>query len=355
MSLLWCYDCGARHSSAQVPRAFTSINSSVEVVANSGRGGNTPQIRIGATNFQPGEMQYGIRKTFSTTLVDSVYVFQRIRFSHLANSLANQTVFALFAQNGTSVLQLRTGATTGTDVINLWINGVKVADNVITMTTNQQCLEIYLRCHASSGSATIHVDGVETATVTGLSFSNLGVTQAGWFAYRSPDNYGALSLQDVIVYKNDAVAPNSWLGPTAFIHTSFPTANGTINDFSAVGAATNWECVDDAIADDAATSVLTSTIGAVETYNFADLPSNVTDVIAVAPTIQAQPNGVGSSFYTKGVVKDSSGTHVTGVVAGASTWSDIQFPMSTNPATGTAWTVSAVNSGEFGFTHVAAE
>lgn len=202
----------------------------------------------------------------------------------------------------------------------------------------------------TAGTAVLRVNNIELLNVTGVDtvgdnsdntpmlaeirfVSFTGATNTNWY------------MDDLYILDSTGPAPwNTFLGDCRVEYLR-PRAAGTHQEWSLTGAASHHQAVDDvATPDDDTSYVRANAAGLRDSYLYTPtgLPSG--------PIFGAQIN-----LLTR---KEESGprilTPLLNGVEGASfapsegSYSYRHVPMQTNPATGTAWTISAINSAEFG-------
>ena len=127
--------------------------------------------------------------------------------------------------------------------------------------------------------------------------------------------------------------------------TLYPNAAGDLTEATPVGEATNWECVDEVVADDD-TSYVRVTVSATkrDLYNLPALPSavgaitNVTVYARVRRT-QAATSSAGTHIKTNGSSYDGGG-----ITFNDQAWYNQSQSYDTNPQSGNAWTIDEVNA-----------
>jgi hypothetical protein len=144
---------------------------------------------------------------------------------------------------------------------------------------------------------------------------------------------------------NTVAAPSG--GGTAQTATLLPTANGSKATGWANEGSTDYSKM---TTNDGASSAIYSPIaGDIVTYQMADLPSGAATVSSVVVHTSVMKLDPGTAvthavLVIGGTVYES--TDQTPVNSGA--YEDLTYTWSTNPATGAAWTVAAVNAMEVG-------
>jgi hypothetical protein len=136
-------------------------------------------------------------------------------------------------------------------------------------------------------------------------------------------------------------------GGTAQTATLVPTANGTRATGWANEGSTDYTKL--ASNDGASSAIYSPIAGDIVTYQMADLPSGAATVSSVVVHTSVMKLDPGTAvthavLVIGGTVYES--TDQTPVNSGA--YEDLTYTWSTNPATGAAWTVAAVNAMEVG-------
>lgn len=133
----------------------------------------------------------------------------------------------------------------------------------------------------------------------------------------------------------------------------FPSGAGANTTWSRDGSSTsNWDAVNNpAIAGDT-TYVQTGTVGNVDTYAFADLDAAITNVLAAVEMVYARQTDAGPRTLAD-VCKSGATTSAGTAQTLTGSFAVYAFPRETDPATGSAWTVSGFNAAEFGVKVVA--
>lgn len=362
MSLIWCFDCGARHSTAQLQsgRGWDTVygNTGVSVAAARGRGWNTPVIRLDGGSSNPA----GLMKLLSSTFVDEVRLFLRLGAWNRGGSTptpgtqpaivfqspGGTYLFGLFWTLTQGPLDLKVGTSaTNSETVSL------VSAGLVTLTdSRQQVLELVAKY--STGSLVVKVDGV---TVYSGSPGFLG----GQSGFRNFSIFGPRALrglipefQDIVLFNSNGNAPNSWLGPGFYIHTDFPTGDGNVANWTPDSGGTMWERVDELNSDDGGSYVESQNVGDIAQFTYPPLPVEIYQVIGVVGAPVCQPVSLTGQPTLKARVR-SLGTNYT---VGKETlvpanWNDANLDcVAIDPGTGLPWASRpAVDACEFGFIH----
>ena len=184
------------------------------------------------------------------------------------------------AMSGSNVITLRTN-TSG----QLILENNRTATNLITSAGGQSFYNgvwhyVELKIGwGTSASAEIRLDGLTVGSVSGVDTrshaSDPGYVQLCIGAPITVATGVAMYFDDFYLCNTSGVVNNDFLGPVK-VYTLYPTANGSINQFTPVGAASNWDAVNEQTYDGATTYVATSSSNQIDKYN-------VTDMGAVTP------------------------------------------------------------------------
>jgi hypothetical protein len=165
--------------------------------------------------------------------------------------------------------------------------------------------------------------------------------------YQSSADCTRVVLQGV-AYIADLYFADDLLGDS---RVDFKLANGVGNhsDFTPVGAANNFDCVNDPVpADDDTTYVKSSTVGHKDSYTFEDLPV-INGIIhgVVALSLARKDEAESRSFRTFTRI---GGIDYNGVTTQypSDNYKYHQQVFDVNPATGVAWLKAGVDAAEFG-------
>jgi len=150
-------------------------------------------------------------------------------------------------------------------------------------------------------------------------------------------------LDDIYVCDDSGAINNDFLGKVSVVVLK-PNNTGSFSDFTPVGAANNWDCVNNAGRNASETTYVTSTTpGHKDLYAFEDLPSQYTDVKAVSINGSAKAVGDGGQTLKYVIGSQSSSRNLPLVYDDT-----LQVIKETSDGTN-AWTPAAVNSVEAGF------
>jgi hypothetical protein len=220
------------------------------------------------------------------------------------------------------------------------------AQGVITAETHQH-IE-FKATVGNTGSIEVRVNGVTVineASVDLLYYeANPTVAQFGMSRATSGDGSGTY-IDDLIMWDTTGSGNNDFIGDKR-VFTLFPDGNTAQADFSVVGAASGYEAIDEADPDDDTTYIYEDTTGSPapsSEFTLDDLPAGAANIVAVIPVVRAQKDEAGDANLTVGLVSGAS--EVNGADNPMTTeWTYRADVFETDPATGAAWTPTAVDA-----------
>lgn len=163
-------------------------------------------------------------------------------------------------------------------------------------------------------------------------------------------NTGSNRFYDDLVYMDSSgSANNDYIGEQR-ITTILPNGTGATNAWTnQSGNSTNNHLqVDDSIPPNTDTDyVEDSTIGDYDLYNFADLASNISSVVAVAINVAAKKTDAGARGM-RPVVRIGSTNYDQTEISLTASYRNYQQILAARPSDSAAWTGSDVNSAQFG-------
>ena len=159
---------------------------------------------------------------------------------------------------------------------------------------------------------------------------------------------GIQQFDDMYLLTTLGTRLNDFLGDCRVV-TLLPNAAGTNTNMTKVGAGvTNWQSVNEAQSDGDTTYVQSSVVGQLDTYKYASLPNATSSVLAVTARPAVRKDDAGSRSLTTHVRSNAVEADAPGSIVLATTYTLAGQIMEVNPVSGALWTVSDVNTAEFG-------
>lgn len=177
----------------------------------------------------------------------------------------------------TGVITAYRGPLSGTAI------GVTAAPVVFAET--YQHIEALVFFSQTVGTVEVRVNGVTVLSLSGVDTVNTALVECSQVVLGGGRGAGAVShqLDDVFAYDETGSYNNSFIGDRRVI-TLFPNANTATADWTAVGAASGYECIDEANPD-GDTSYISATApgtpGPISEFGFDNLPAGISAINGV--------------------------------------------------------------------------
>jgi hypothetical protein len=265
----------------------------------------------------------------------------------------------LTGSNSGSLVQLKNGASTIQDDI-YWDNGTQCLSvrraGTTTLGTGSRLLApetwhyVELRIVVSNtvGVVQLHVDGANDINLSSQDTLNSGTTIDRFTFGDAGASNISCDIDDVYICDASGSAPsNTFLGDVR-IECTHPNGNG--NSSQLVGSdgnsTDNYLLVDETTSDGDTTYVQSSVVNDKDTYAYGNLSSVSGSVYGVQPIAHARKTDA-SSRSMKTIAR-LSGTEVDGPDQTLATSYAMYYDIRETKPGGGAWTISDVNSAEFG-------
>lgn len=325
--------CGDRYASGDISLYFT-VSGSVAVSTTSPRLSGGSFLRISGSGSS-------IQRALPGGAAATVIWGAAIRFS-AAPGTADQMVQIMDASTVQMALRINTDLT-----ISIQRGTVTLATTATALTTNTwHFLEFSSTINDTTGTYALRLNGTDIITA-GTGQDTKVTSNASATAVRIIDNgFGNLDIDDFYTIDPASGAYTAFLGDCT-VEYIYPGGAGNSTQLSVVGAAANYQAVDELAEDGDTSFVSTSTPGQKDTYALTNLSVTPASVIAVKPILVARKDDAGSSNVC--TVIRSGGTDYDGPTTGLGlTYAPISKVYDVDPATSAAWTPTAVNNLEAG-------
>lgn len=240
--------------------------------------------------------------------------------------------------NGTShLVEVRRGTTT--------VLGTSTTP-ISTTGWNYFAAEVFV--NDTTGTVKLWVDGQLQVNLSSQDTKPGTTTTAERFYIGSSAAQGIDMRYDDLIFGDDSGTDLTAHPGDCHIEMILPDADGTTNNWTAVGAGTtNADRVDEQTSDDDTTYVHSSTATDKDLYNFASMTGSGSDYLAVQTHLRARKEGAG--FREVNATMRSNVTEVDGGAEALSV--DYQWFVrleENDPDGGGAWTLSAINAVQAG-------
>src|SRR5574337_15066 len=251
-----------------------------------------------------------------------------------------------FLENGTVHIDLRTN---GSGIFYVTRNGTTLGTGTTPLTSGVwYYVEMKAVIHDTAGSVELRLNGVTEISLSGIDTRNGAngvITQIklGCFG-NAPQKY----FDDLYVCDTSGSVNNDFLGDVR-IEALFPNGNGAKSNLvgSDSNSTDNYLLVDEATPNADTDYVESSTVGDKDTYTFTDLTSTAGTVRGIQLLPYARKTDAGTSSIK--AVTRLSGTEEDAASDSPLSTSYVYYPdiRETKPGGG-AWSISDINSAEFG-------
>lgn len=204
-------------------------------------------------------------------------------------------------------------------------------------------MEVKTFINDSTGYIQIKINGATVLNSASKDTKNTGnnyVNMVRWQAFSSTGAFN-FRLDDIYILDDTGATNNDFRGECR-VKTLYPTANGETNQFSRVGAASNWQAVSEIISDDDTSYVLSSVLGHVDDYDMETL-ALTGSIYGLQLNVTHRKDDVGSRSIAP-VISSSSIYYEGSIFSCMSDYTIAQKIWELNPATTSAWTNSTINS-----------
>lgn len=193
----------------------------------------------------------------------------------------------------------------------------------------------------SGGTYEIKVNGITEVSGTGDTKNTANAS-----ANQVIISGGNSSFDDFWICNNSGSANNDFLGDVRIV-ARMPNMNGIHSAWTPVGAASNFQCVDDANPNDDTDYVTTSTASVKDTYKITPV-GLIGPVKGIQIMNRLRKDDAGSRTVRRLIVVDGN-SYFGSSVSLSDSWTISSTELiENNPLTGLPWTISEINNTDFG-------
>jgi hypothetical protein len=260
--------------------------------------------------------------------------------NHLGVGTGTFAYIFVLRDNGAEVVSVRWYRVTAT--IELYVNGAQV-DSISVASSGMSATDTWTHlglAYLADNTVTFYVNGLPVlsapAPVPQINEAFVGGGNFGWANYAYFDDF----YIDGDISVDEAPPPDRFL-------FSLTNAAGSAAQWSPVGAANNYECVDDAVPNNDTDYVIANSAGLIDLHNTANvtLPTDY-KVSAVLPVALARAMAAGPTIK----LKASDGTNqTTGSAQTMGTSYAYYYDYLPLAPDGAAWNETKINSAQFGY------
>ena len=205
-------------------------------------------------------------------------------------------------------------------------------------------IEAKVYINHSSGYVQLKVNGQVFLNIIALNTQTSGNNYVNMVRFQPHSSSGSYNykLDDIYILDDQGSAPqNDFLGECR-IQTQWPSANGDTNNFQAIGALSNYQCVDETISDDDLTYVRSGTVGNIDDYAMGTVSMTGT-IYGVQVNLTYKKDDVGVRTITP-IVKSGGQFYEGSVFSCQSDYNVASKIWQLEPHNNATWTNASVNA-----------
>lgn len=326
---------------------YGSAGSSVGINLFNGRYPNV-NYGNGTLNIVAGRLGGSAMQWSGSTFTTPTFTSQTtwiVGFAFRNNSLpAGDNAILDFMDSNTIQTSLYFNGTTRVFKVVNGLGTVLGTGTTVLNTLDFYYIELKIVIDNSSGVVQLKINTVDEINVTGQKTQQSGNSSANNFIFHSANSFGAWAIDDLYILDNQGSRNNTFLGDV-IVEAISPVATGSNTNWTPTSGSLNYAC---AANRDQTLVNTTSTVNAKDTYKCGAL-SRIGSSIAGTCTNVFTKNS-DSTNHTMATVIHAGGSDYNGSTQTVSStgfkW--LSNVNETNPNTSTTWTVSDVNTAEFG-------
>lgn len=229
--------------------------------------------------------------------------------------------------------------------------GANLGTASIALSTNQwYYIEVRAKFGTTTGEFEVWVDGVQVLNLSGINTAAGGIASYTAVSLACHNNGNSqwvnMLYDDLYICDKTGTTNNSFLGPIS-VFSLMPASVGSVTNLTATGAATNWQCVNDATNNNATSYVSTGVTGQKDYYVFQALPGGVTTVAGVMLRTCSTLGNSGTRRLKMNMQYAANVFSSALKILTLGSWKQDYLVADLAPD-GTAWTPAKVNSTEAG-------
>ena len=331
MALRFIDSCGDYYSTAQLGRKWTA-NVSGQILAGGGR-------RAG--NALDGSFARSYSRTIDaqgTWVVGFAYKY--------AAAPASDNQIMILLDVVTEQVSLRMEASTGK--LKFTRSGTTLGTvSAAALTTGvEHYIEVKAVIHPSAGTYEVRVDGVAVISGVAQNTRTTANSTADSFRLNTGVSIGACMFDDVYMCDGTGATLNDFLGDVR-VDAYLPAADGANSGLTPSTGTSHFALVNENPANDDTNYNSSATVGAKDTYDFANMTHTPVSIFGVQVNMTARKDDAGARSVA--AVTRSGGADYDGATQGLSTsYTQYQQIVTLDPNTAAAWTKTALNAAEFG-------
>ena len=222
------------------------------------------------------------------------------------------------------------------------------------LTSSFYYIEWKILINGSTGTVDIRVNGSSWLSLTGQNTqatANATANQIQLGGGGNSTNAFTADFDDLYICDGTGAANNTFLGDCR-VQATLPNGAGHSTQFTATGAASNWQCVDQSAEDGDTTYVSSATAGQIDCYTFGSVTPTSGTVPFIQTMIVARKDDAGTRTIADVISNGTTNSIGTNVNIGT-TYAQYLTIHETDPIAAGAWTITNVNGRQYGIDEVA--
>jgi hypothetical protein len=181
------------------------------------------------------------------------------------------------------------------------------ATPVITASSYQH-IEAVVFFSQTVGTIEVRVNGVTVLSLSAIDTCSTSLVECSQVIVGGGElGVSTHYIDDLFAYDGTGSYNNTFIGDRRVL-TLFPNANTATADWTAVGAATGYECIDEASPDDDTTYITAATTGLVSQFGLQNLPGGISVINGVVIVERARKTEAGPANTKVSIVSGASTT-----------------------------------------------
>lgn len=302
-----------------------------------------------------GSYTWTMARTLPSTYTSFVTGFA-FQMSHVPQLGGTASIFGFWTAAGALVLDVRVASDNSLRLFNGSGSQIATSSPAVLTARGWHYIELKVTINGASGSVAAQVDGASAIGTTTVNIGSTAIEFAGpWTTFSSGSNWD--QSIEVDLYYDDWYFADQTAGIVADfigdvrVETIYPNAAGTHNDWTPNSGVNHYDRVNEHTTapypDDDITYLSTSTVNNEDTWNYDNLSIVTGTIYGVQTNVYARKEDPllrqVRALVLSGATLTESGNHTL-----ATSYTDNTDMWEKNPTGSVQWTVTTVNSAEFG-------
>jgi hypothetical protein len=309
MALLWCdgFDHYGTSTTKMLDGAWAEVGGQVTISSANARTGTYHIRQAGGTTASTTNIRRVLGGAKTTVGVGGVFYYPALPTGNNVqrlfqfNDATNTNQISILVQSTGTIEAFRGPATTSLGV---------TATPVIVANAYQhvECIVLFSQ---TVGTIEVRVNGVTVLSLSAQDTCATSLVECSQVliggGIGGTNQFSQTDLDDVFCYDTTSSYNNAFIGDRRVL-TLMPNANTATADWTAVGAATGYECIDEVPPNDDTDYITAATVGLVSQFGLANLPSGISVVNAVVMVERARKTEAGVANTKVSIVSGASTT-----------------------------------------------